>query len=159
MGACAPGGVIRKIWLHGRRPVRSRRFTTTDRIRAKLLSDPEITAAYGNRDMWQVVTRWRRSPRGAANTYSYRTMMRSTIISGWQRTLLSCNNKNTRFPLRKIRKSRSVDRGKVNGWGCEVPSDADLLNACEQWLAVSVYQMSRLITLPPRAEARTSTAR
>ena len=111
------------------------------RFAVKLLSDPEITAAYGTRDMWQVVDQVATiNLGGAANTQSYRTMATAgaTIISWLAANTAKLRNKSTRFPLVKIRKSvvarpRQSELLKV----ATRPTDADLLNACEQWLAAS----------------------
>ena len=130
----------------------------------KLLSDPEITAAYGTRDMWQVVDQVATIDLGgAANTHSYRTMATSgaTIISWLAANTAKLHNKNTRFPLVKIRKSvatrpRQSEVLKV----ATRPTDADLVNACEQWLAVSGLSDEQIENFAkPRPEARTSTAR
>jgi len=131
---------------------------------AKLLSDPEITAAYGTRDMWQVVDQVARIDLGgAANTHSYRTMATAgaTIISWLAANAAKLHNKNTRFPLVKIRKAvanrpRQSERLEV----ATRPTDADLVNACEQWLAVSGLSDVQIDNFAkPRTEARTSTAR
>jgi hypothetical protein len=130
----------------------------------KLLSDPEITAAYGARDMWQVVDQVAKIDLGgAANTHSYRTMATAgaTIISWLAANTAKLHNKNPRFPLVKIRKSaptrpRQSERLKV----ANRPTDSDLVNACEQWLSVSGLSDEQIDNFArPRPEARTSTAR
>ncbi len=130
----------------------------------KLLSDSEITSAYGTRDMWQVVDQVATIDLGgAANTHSYRTMAiaGATIISWLAANAAKLQNKSTRFPLIKIRKPtaprpRQSERLKV----ATRPSDADLVNACEQWLSVSGLSDEQIDNFArPRPEARTSTAR
>ena len=130
----------------------------------KLLSDPEITAAYGTRDMWQVVDQVATIDLGgAANTHSYRTMATAgaTVISWLAANTAKLHTKNTRFPLIKIRKAvatrpRQSELLKV----ATRPTDADLVNACEQWLAVSGLSDEQIDSFSkPRPEARTSASR
>lgn len=130
----------------------------------KLLSDPEITAAYGTRDMWQVVDQVATIDLGgAANTHSYRTMATAgaTIISWLAAHIAKLHNKNTRYPLVKI--GKSVATRSRQGEPLKVatrPTDADLVNACEQWLSVSGLSDEQIDSFAePRPEARTSTAR
>lgn len=107
----------------------------------KLLSDPEITSAYGTNDMWQVVDQVATMYLGgAANTNRYRTMAvtGATVISWLAANTAKLQNKNTRLPLIKIRKSASARRrqSELLKMGTK-PTDSELLHACEQWLSVS----------------------
>jgi hypothetical protein len=131
---------------------------------AKLLSDPEITAAYGTRDMWQVVDQVATIDLGGAtNTHRYRTMATAgaTVISWLAANTAKLHNKNTRFPLIKTRKAVAMrppqsERLKV----ATRPTDADLVNACEQWLAVSGLSDEQIDNFSkPQPEARTSASR
>jgi hypothetical protein len=102
-----------------------------------ILSTPEIKAAYGARDAWQVIDRISDLElRGSGNLLRYRTMADSgaTIIM-W---LANNSQKLTRAtgPLlhRKLtRKTARRARFKAN----TTPTDSDLINSCEQWLAVA----------------------
>src|SRR4030095_9738068 len=103
------------------------------------------------RDMWQVVDQVATIDLGgAANTHSYRTMATAgaTIISWLAANTAKLHNKNTRFPLIKIRKSvatrpRQSERLKV----ATRPNDGDLVNASEKWLAVSGFSHGQLENL------------
>lgn len=107
----------------------------------KLLSDPEITSAYGARDMWQVVDQVARMDLGgSANNHRYRTMAitGATIISWLAANTAKLQSNNARTPLVKIRRSGATrppqnELGKI----AAKPDGTDLVNACEQWLAVS----------------------
>lgn len=107
----------------------------------KLLSDPEITSAYGTHDMWQVVDQVATMDLGgAANTTRYRTMAvtGATIISWLAANTAKLQNRNIRLPLIKIRKSASARRRQNELLKIATkPTEEDLLNACEQWLQVS----------------------
>lgn len=106
----------------------------------KLLSDPEITSAYGAHDMWQVVDQVATIDLGGtADSHRYRTMAitGATIIS-WLAASVAKLQRNTRLPLVRIRRSAGTrpakdELGKIG----TKPTDADLVNSCEQWLSVS----------------------
>src|SRR5262245_491959 len=79
----------------------------------RLLSDPEITSAYGTRDMWHVVDQVATMDLGGmANTNRYRTMAitGATIISWVAANAAKLQNNNSRLPLIKIRKSSTRSR-------------------------------------------------
>lgn len=107
----------------------------------KLLSDPEITSAYGARDMWQVVDQVATIDLGgSANNHRYRTMAitGATIISWLAANTAKLQSNNARIPLIKIRRSAATrasqdELGKI----AAKPGGTDLVNSCEQWLAVS----------------------
>jgi hypothetical protein len=86
-----------------------------------LLDDPEIKQAYGARDMWQVIDQVNRNElSGAANLAGHRTQAQmGGVVLQW----LAAHTEALRKP--------AVPVGKAS------PSDADLINAVEQWLAVS----------------------
>jgi hypothetical protein len=105
----------------------------------KLLSDPEIRSAYGARDLWQVIDQVATIDLGgAANASRLRTMATagSTIIS-WLATNVSKLRPNVQRPILRIRKSASVPTRLKEFQFSSRPSDSELANASEQWLAVN----------------------
>jgi hypothetical protein len=102
-----------------------------------LLSDPDIKGAYGARDMWQVVDQVATLELGGAkNSVRYRTMATAgAIIMAW----LAKNAKSLAAtgigPVLDVDMIRSPvpnpQKPTTN------PTDYDLVNACEQWLAVT----------------------
>lgn len=130
----------------------------------KLLSDPEITSAYGAGDMWQVVDQVATIDLGgSANTNRYRTMAIAgmTIISWLAANTAKFQSKNMRLPLIKIRKSGTTPRSRQSELlkTTTRATDADLVNACEQWLSVSGLSDEQIDNLAQlRPEARTTTA-
>ncbi len=105
----------------------------------KILSEPEIKSAYGAQDMWQVINQVAKLELGGAvNLVRYRTMATSgaTIISWLAKNTRKLTSDSTSpiLRLKKLRK-RPSRRGGVRLAGD--PTDSDLLNACEQWLAVA----------------------
>ena len=102
----------------------------------RLLSTPEIVAAYGARDMWQVIDQVAANELGGArSSVRYRTMLASgaTVIA-WlaknSRRLNSVAGASIISTKALTGRSRGEVRVIVN------PTDRDLLNACQQWLAV-----------------------
>src|SRR6266850_6176218 len=121
-------------WTHGSWKVRGLRY---DVIR--LLSDPEIESVYGARDMWQVISQVSQLELGGArNTVRYRTLATSgAIIIAWlakNSKKLSDTTRRSILATGKIgaRGSRRTTCGLVAN-----PSDSDLVNACNDCLAVS----------------------
>ena len=106
----------------------------------KLLSDPEVKSAYGARDMWQVVDQVATIDLGGnANNHRYRTMAitGATIISWLATNIAKLQSNNARIPLIKIPRSEATRSQNEIGKIAAKPGGADLVNACEQWLAVS----------------------
>jgi len=99
-----------------------------------LLSNRETLVAFGSRDSWQLIEQISALDLGgAANSQRYRTQANAGV------TIISWLAKNTRkltgtAPVLKLRASPSSRReiGVITN-----PSDNDLVNACEKWLAVT----------------------
>jgi len=102
-----------------------------------LLSDPEVKAAYGARDMWQLIDQVATLELGGArNSIRYRTMANSgAIIIRWlakKAQVLAGSGLATVIDLSQIR-----NPPPRNGKATVNPTDSDLISACEQWLAVT----------------------
>jgi hypothetical protein len=105
----------------------------------KLLSSSDIKAAYGARDMWQVIDLVANLELGGSrNTSRYRTMANAgAIIIAW----LAANSRK----LTRTSDASVIDLDRINKADrrhrvvkpTSRPTDADLVNACEQWLVVS----------------------
>jgi hypothetical protein len=104
----------------------------------QLLSDREIQQVYGARDMWQVVDRVANlNLGGAANSTRYRTRASSgAAIIAWLANNVRKVSGSGRAPLLTL-KNKSSQPGKLGTLAIKSPTDADLVAACEQWLAVS----------------------
>lgn len=125
----------------------------------KLLSDPEVTSAYGARDMWQVVDQVARIDLGgSANNHRYRTMAitGATIISWLAANIAKLQNNNARIPLIKIRRLEATRSQNEIGKIAAKPGGADLVNACEQWLAVSGLSEEQVSSFSAPRSAATS---
>jgi hypothetical protein len=104
-----------------------------------LLSDPEIRQAYGARDPWQVIDQVAQLELGGAvNSTRYRTMATTgVIIMAWlakRAKRLYDSSFEDILDLNVIRYPVPAASGKKPSVD---PTDADLVNACQQWLAVT----------------------
>lgn len=104
----------------------------------KLLSDEEIRAAYGAKDMWQVIDQVAMLELGGAkNSVRYRTMATAgAVIIAW---LSTHANELARTGYGVILDVNAVHSPTVSEGHKPTlkPTDYDLFNACEQWLAVT----------------------
>ncbi len=104
----------------------------------KLLSTSEIKAAYGARDMWQVIDRVADLELGGSrNTNRYRTMANAgaTTIAWLANNSRKLSRPNDASILNVARINADRRQGVIKPTAR--PTDADLVNACGQWLAVS----------------------
>lgn len=122
-----------------------------------ILQNPELRNAFGARDMWQVIDQVNVNYLGGArNTHRYRTQSRAgAVIIRW-----IANNvqrlSNVAGPVIQIEQIVNPQLRAAGGGSNPTvdPSDWDLVNACEQWLAVggvqeqSVEQYSQPIEAP-----------
>ncbi len=126
-----------------------------------LLSDSDIKSAYGARDMWQVIDQVATLELGGAkNSVKYRTMATSgAIIMAWlakhARDLARSNFEDI-LDVEAIR----TPAPRLNGTKATVdPSDYDLVNACEQWLAVTGTEDTQVESYAQPREAPMMTGR
>jgi hypothetical protein len=125
----------------------------------KLLSDPEIKNAYGARDMWQVVDQVATLELGGAkNSIRYRTMAHAgAVIIRWLANRAPSLASSSLAPVLnqdQIRNQKSAGtRDMVD------PTDFDLVNACEQWLAVTGTPEAQVEEWSQPSEAPAMTSR
>ncbi len=91
-----------------------------------ILNDPEIKGAFGAKDPWQVIDQVATTELGGArNSVKYRTMATSgDVIIGWLAKKADQLSKTGRFDI------IDLDPTHAN-------NDQDLVDACDQWLAVT----------------------
>jgi hypothetical protein len=127
----------------------------------KLLGHPDIMSAYGARDMWQVIDQVTTLELGGArNSARYRTLATcGAIITKW----LSQNIKrfNTTTSLQKVIDVELVLSSDPPSAGVNAtrqPTDYDLVNACELWLADTAVGDDRIeqLSQPRESPAMTS---
>jgi hypothetical protein len=112
-----------------------------------VLQDPELRNAFGARDMWQVIDQVNVNYLGGArNTHRYRTQSRAgAVIIRWiaNNTTRLSNLGGQVLAMDQIvdpvaRATHTSNNPTVD------PTDWDLVNACEQWLAVGGVQESSI---------------
>lgn len=105
-----------------------------------LLSDPEVKGAFGARDMWQVIDQVNANYLGGArNTNRYRTQARSgAVIIRW----IANNHQRLTGRFGEVISVDALTNPQLRGSDqpTVTPNDWDLLQACEQWLAVGGVQ-------------------
>jgi len=124
-----------------------------------LLSDQEIRGAFGARDMWQVIDQVNSNYLGGArNSHRYRTQARAgAVIIAW----LSTNNQRLTNRFDEVIQTSALTNPQLRGSDkpMENPTDWDLLQACEQWLAVGGVQDQRVEEYAQPVESPTITSK
>lgn len=124
-----------------------------------LLSDQEIRGAFGARDMWQVIDQVNSNYLGGArNSHRYRTQARAgAVIIAW----LSRNNQRLTNRFDEVISTSALTNPQLRGSDkpMENPTDWDLLQACEQWLAVGGVQDQRVEEYAQPVESPTITSK
>jgi hypothetical protein len=125
----------------------------------KVLQDPEILGAFGARDMWQVVDQVATYNLGGAKTSSrYRTLATcGAIITAWLANNVNRINKAT-GPLIDMEQVRNPDIAGTHKTTRD-PTDYDLVNACELWLADTATTDSQIEELSQPKEAPPMTSK
>ncbi|MED5617767.1 hypothetical protein [Ideonella sp. BN130291] len=127
-----------------------------------VLQNPELRNAFGARDMWQVIDQVNVNYLGGArNTHRYRTQSRAgAVIIRWiannVQRLASVGG-----PVIQIEQIVNPQLRVANGNNNPTvdPTDWDLVNACEQWLAVGGVQDASIEQYSQPIEAPTMTSR
>ena len=127
-----------------------------------VLQDAEMRNAFGARDMWQVIDQVNSNYLGGArNTHRYRTQSRAgAVIIRW----ISNNVQrlaNVGGPVIYIEQIVNPQLRAASGTNNPTvdPTDWDLVNACEQWLAVGGVQEQSIEQYSQPIEAPTMTSR
>jgi hypothetical protein len=127
-----------------------------------LLNDSEILAAYGAKDMWQVIDQVATLELGGAkNSVKYRTMATSgAIIMAWLATNANKLSGTTYVDyLIRIEDIRNPPPLRSGQKATTEPRTWDLSNACDQWLAVTGTAESRIEEFAQAREAPMMTSK
>lgn len=123
------------------------------------LSDPELRSAFGARDMWQVVDQVNANYLGGArNTHRYRTQARAgAVIIRW----LANHHERLGGRYGEVISLAALTNPQLRGSDQPTvePNDWDLLQACEQWLAVGGVQDDYIEQYAQPAESPVITSR
>lgn len=106
-----------------------------------ILSDKEVQSACGARDMWGVIDYVARTELGGArNSSRYRTLATSgAIITNWIASHANRLGAAAR-PIIDLAKVERPPRRRSGQTAASNPTDYDLVNACELWLAESGFE-------------------
>jgi hypothetical protein len=131
------------------------------RLMIKLLSDKEIMNAYGARDMWQVIDQVAVLELGGArNSARYRTLATcGAIITAWLANNVDRYNQATSRPIIDVDDVLSSDPATAGPDATTKPTDYDLVNACELWLADTATSDASVEQLSQPREAPVMTSR
>lgn len=127
-----------------------------------VLSDPEVKGAFGARDMWQVIDQVNVNYFGGAkNTQRFRTQARAgAIIIRW---LANNHERLTGRYGTDVLSVASLNDPALRGFGSDqptvTPSDWDLVQSCEQWLAVGGVQDTNIEQYSQPIESPVMTSR
>jgi hypothetical protein len=125
-----------------------------------LLQDSELRAAFGARDMWGVIDHVAQTELGGArNSSKYRMLATSgAIITTW----MANHTDRLRDPTRPMVELREVENppSRLSGQSAiSHPTDYDLVNACEMWLADSAMGEERIDQMSQPRESPQQTSR
>jgi len=127
-----------------------------------LLSDPDIKNAYGARDMWQVIDQVASLELGGAkNSIRYRTMATSgAIVIRWLAEHAQVLVSTDQIIVLDVNQLRNLSTMRARGVKATVkPTDRDLVDACDQWLAVTGTADKNVEDYAQPAEAPNLTSR
>lgn len=123
-----------------------------------LLSDPEVRGSFGARDMWQVIDQVNANYLGGArNTHRFRTQARAgAVIIRW-----IANNSQRLGNYGEVISVNALTNPQLRGSPQPTvdPTDWDLVQACEQWLAVGGVQDASIEQYAQSSESPTITSR
>jgi len=125
-----------------------------------LLSEPEILGAYGAKNMWQVVDTIATNDLGGARTSSrYRTLATcGAIITAWLANNIERVVRAT-GPIIDMMDIRSPVPRTAGTKATSNPTDHDLVNACELWLADTAVSDQRVDELAQPHETPVMTSK
>jgi hypothetical protein len=126
-----------------------------------LLGHEDIKRAYGAYDMWQVIDQVATLELGGArNSARYRTLATcGAIITRWlSQNIEKFNSTTTLRPVIDVNEVLSSDPRSAGPDATKRPTDYDLVNACELWLADTAVSDDRIeeFSQPREAPAMTS---
>ena len=131
------------------------------RLMIQLLSNKEIMSVYGARDMWQVIDQVATLELGGArNSARYRTMATcGAIITAWLSNNVKRYNSAAARVVIDVDEVLSSDPATAGPKATTNPTDFDLVNACELWLADSGTSDMRVEELSEPREAPMMTSK
>jgi hypothetical protein len=125
-----------------------------------LLQDPELRAAFGARDMWGVIDQVAQTELGGArNSSKYRMLATSgAIITSWMAKNVD-RLRDPTLPMVDLREVENLPSRASGQTAVSDPTDYDLVNACEMWLADSAMGEDRVEQMSQPRDSPQQTSR
>jgi hypothetical protein len=125
-----------------------------------LLQDPELRAAFGARDMWGVIDQVAQTELGGArNSSKYRMLATSgAIITSWMARNID-RLRDPTMPMIDLNAVQNPPSRLPGQTAVSAPTDYDLVNACEMWLADSAMGEDRIEQMSQPRESPQQTSR
>jgi hypothetical protein len=125
-----------------------------------LLQDSELRAAFGARDMWGVIDQIAQTELGGArNSSKYRMLATSgAIITTWMANHID-RLRDPTLPMVEMREVENPPSRLSGQSAISHPTDYDLVNACEMWLADSAMGEDRIDQMSQPRESPQQTSR
>lgn len=125
-----------------------------------LLQDSELRAAFGARDMWGVIDQIAQTELGGArNSSKYRMLATSgAIITTWMANHID-RLRDPTLPMVEMREVENPPSRLSGQSAISHPTDYDLVNACEMWLADSAMGDDRIDQMSQPRESPQQTSR
>jgi hypothetical protein len=125
-----------------------------------LLQDSELRAAFGARDMWGVIDQIAQTELGGArNSSKYRMLATSgAIITTWMANHID-RLRDPTLPMIELREVENPPSRLSGQSAISHPTDYDLVNACEMWLADSAMGESHIGEMSQPRESPQQTSR
>lgn len=125
-----------------------------------LLQDSELRAAFGARDMWGVIDQIAQTELGGArNSSKYRMLATSgAIITTWMANHID-RLRDPTLPMIELREVENPPSRLSGQSAISHPTDYDLVNACEMWLADSALGEDRIDQMSQPRESPQQTSR
>ena len=103
-----------------------------------IVADSDVFAAYGARDMWQLIDQVATLELGGArNGVRYRTMAAAgAVVIAWLAKHLERLASSSTVAVLELSESPSASNCRLGPQALSQPTDADLMIACANWLAV-----------------------
>jgi hypothetical protein len=125
-----------------------------------LLQDSELRAAFGARDMWGVIDQIAQTELGGArNSSKYRMLATSgAIITTWMANHID-RLRDPTLPMIEMREVENPPSRLSGQSAISHPTDYDLVNACEMWLADSAMGEEHIDQMSQPRESPQQTSR
>jgi uncharacterized protein len=132
----------------------AKELAETVRDAIDIVCDPDVRAVYGARDAWQLIDQVATLELGGArNAVRYwTTAAAGAVVIAWLAKHLERLTPSFTVAMLELSESPSASNCRLGPQALSQPSDADLVIACANWLAVAAASPTEVNGAPARAE-------